>query len=197
MRRIVIPLSSVLSPLLRRGERNPSQTIGAQTRLDFMTDKSNWKVDFPIRQSEEHRVTRRQFALFACCSAAVFGSAWLAKGKVLSPRVATEPKFIARTDEIPVGGSKLFRYPTDVDPCILIRLATDGFAAYSQSCTHLKCPVYFKSEWNQLVCPCHDGLFSAEDGRVLAGPPQRPLPSHPIEVRDQEIWVSPPRPTSG
>src|SRR5207245_3364640 len=98
------PPSSVLSPLLRRGERNPSQTIGAQTRLDFMTDKSNWKLDFPIRQSEEHRVTRRQFALFACCSAAVFGSAWLAKGKVLSPRVGAEPKFIAGTDEIPVRG---------------------------------------------------------------------------------------------
>jgi nitrite reductase/ring-hydroxylating ferredoxin subunit len=161
-----------------------------------MTDKPHWKADFPIRQSEEHRVSRRQFAMFACCSAAVFGAAWLAKGKGLAPRVATEPKFIARTDELPVGGSKLFRYPTEADPCILIRLATDRFAAYSQSCTHLKCPVYFKSERNELVCPCHEGFFSADDGHVLAGPPQHALPSHPIEVRDQEIWVLPPRPTS-
>jgi hypothetical protein len=58
-----------------------------------------------------------------------FGAAWLAKGKVLAPRVATEPKFIARMDDIPVGGSKLFRYPAEADPCILIRLATDRFAA--------------------------------------------------------------------
>ena len=161
-----------------------------------MTDKPHWNADFPIRQSEEHRVTRRQFAKFACCSAAVFGAAWLAKGKVLAPRVATEPKFIARTDEIPVNGSKLFRYPTEADPCILIRLANDRFAAYSQSCTHLKCPVYFKAEWNQLVCPCHEGSFSAEDGRVLAGPPPRPLQRYRIEMRNQEIWVLPPQPTT-
>ena len=161
-----------------------------------MTHKPRWKVDFPIRQSEEHRVTRRQFAMFACCSAAVFGAAWLAKGKLLAPRVATEPKYIARTDEIPVGGSKLFRYPTEADPCILIRLTVDQFVAYSQSCTHLKCPVYFNDQSNQLVCPCHEGSFSAEDGRALGGPPLRPLPCHPIEVRDQEIWVLPPRPTS-
>lgn len=161
-----------------------------------MTDKPQWNADFPIRQSEEHRVTRRQFARFACCSAVVFGAAWLAKDKMLAPRVATEPKCIARTDELPVGGSKLFRYPTEADPCILIRLTTDRFAAYSQSCTHLKCPVYFESERNELVCPCHEGFFSADDGHVLAGPPQHALPSHPIEVRDQEIWVLPPRPTS-
>src|SRR5687768_15174736 len=161
-----------------------------------MPHKVHWNADFPIRQSEEHRVTRRQFAVFACCSAAVFGAAWLANGKLLAPRVATEPKLIARTDEIPVGGSKLFLYPTESDPCILVRLETDRFAAYSQSCTHLKCPVYFKSESNHLVCPCHEGWFNAEDGRVLAGPPPRPLPRYPVEVRDQEIWVLPPRPTS-
>src|SRR5881396_275094 len=130
---------------------------GIWNPLTTMSTQPNWRRDYPIRQAEEHRVTRRQFAMFACCSAAVFGAAWLAKGKVLAPRIATEPKIIARTDEIPVGGSKLFRYPTEVDPCILIRLATDRFAAYSQSCTHLKCPVYLKFESNQLVCPCHEG----------------------------------------
>ena len=152
---------------------------------------SAWKRDYPIRQSEEFRVTRRQFARFACCSAAVFGAAWLTKGKLLTPRVATEAKFVARIGEIPVGGSKLFRYPTESDPCILIRQRTDRFAAYSQSCTHLTCPVHFNAEKNQLVCPCHEGFFAAEDGRVLAGPPPRPLPRHAIEVRGQELWVLP------
>jgi Rieske Fe-S protein len=134
--------------------------------------------------------------MFACCSAAVFGAAWLAKGKMLAPRVAAEPKFIALTDEIPVGGSKLFRYPSEADPCILLRLAPDRFAAYSQSCTHLKCPVYFNAQQTQLICPCHEGSFSADDGSVLAGPPPRPLLRHSVEIRDQEIWVLPPRPMS-
>jgi len=159
-----------------------------------MPPPPHWKSDFPIRQSEEHRVSRRQFALFACCSAAVFGATWLAKDEVLAPRVPTKPRFVARLDEIPVGGSKLFRYPTEADPCILIRLAPDRLVAYSQSCTHLRCPVHFNPRSNQLVCPCHEGSFEADDGRVLAGPPPRALPRYPIEVRDQEIWVLPPRP---
>ena len=158
-----------------------------------MTNKPHWKSDFPISQSDEHRVSRRQFAVFACCSAAVFGAAWLARGQRLATRAPSEARFVARIDEIPVGGSKLFRYPTEADPCILIRLAPDRFAAYSESCTHLKCPVHFNPELNQLICPCHDGSFHANDGRVLAGPPRRALPRHRIEIRDEEIWVLPPR----
>ena len=156
-----------------------------------MSAQPSWKNDFSVRQSEEQRVARRQFLKFACCSAAVFGAAWFTKGKLLTPRVATESRFVARIGEIPVGGSKLFRYPTESDPCILIRLRTGRLAAYSQSCTHLMCPVHFNAEKNQLVCPCHEGFFAAEDGRVLAGPPRRPLPRHPIEVRGQELWVLP------
>ena len=156
-----------------------------------MSAQPSWKNDFSVRQSEEQRVARRQFLKFACCSAAVFGAAWFTKGKLLTPRVATESRFVARIGEIPVGGSKLFRYPTESDPCILIRLRTGRLAAYSQSCTHLMCPVHVNAEKNQLVCPCHEGFFAAEDGRVLAGPPRRPLPRHPIEVRGQELWVLP------
>ena len=34
--------------------------------------------------------------------------------------------------EIPVGGVKLFTYPTPKDPCILVRTASDTYVAYSQ-----------------------------------------------------------------
>lgn len=151
----------------------------------------NWKQDYPIRQSAEHRVSRRQFAKFACCSAAAFGAAGLVKDKLLAPPVATEPMRVTTVSELPVGGYKLFRYPTDDAPCILVRRAEDQFAAYSQSCTHLTCPVNYQHEQKQFFCPCHEGFFSAEDGRVLAGPPPRPLPRYPVEVRDGQIWVTP------
>ena len=151
----------------------------------------NWKSDYPVRQSEEHRVTRRQFAKFACGSALVFGASWLAKDALLAPGVSSEPKFVARFDEIPVGGYKLFRYPTESDPCILVRLTEQKFAAYSQSCTHLKCPVHYQHQEKQFYCPCHEGFFDAEDGRVLAGPPPRALSRYPVEIRGQEIWVLP------
>jgi Rieske Fe-S protein len=98
---------------------------------------------------------------------------------------------VARVAELPVGSSKLFTYPTEHHPCILVRLGETEFAAYSQSCTHLMCPVHYQHEKRQLRCPCHEGYFSAEDGHVLAGPPPRALPRYPVEIRDGEIWIKP------
>lgn len=43
----------------------------------------------------------------------------------------------------------------------------------------------------RFYCPCHEGPFSAEDGRVLARPPPKPLPRHPVEIRGGEVWVKP------
>jgi hypothetical protein len=34
-----------------------------------------------------------------------------------------------------------------------------------------------------IECPCHEGYFSVETGRVLQGPPQRPLPK--VVLRQQ------------
>ena len=150
-----------------------------------------WQQDYPVRQTAEHRVTRRQFAKFACCSAVAFGAGWVGKEKLLTPPPATEPRLVAKVNELAVGGYKLFRYPTEDAPCILVRLAKNEFAAYSQSCTHLMCPVNYRHEERQFYCPCHEGFFSAEDGRVLAGPPPRPLPRYPVEIRRGEIWVNP------
>jgi Rieske Fe-S protein len=84
----------------------------------------------------------------------------------------------------------LFRYPGENDLRILLRLDTDRFVAFDQRCTHLSCPVVFNAASRQMECPCHKGLFSAEDGRVLAGPPKRSLESVKVWVRDSHVWVS-------
>ena len=156
-----------------------------------MSQQPSWKSDYPVRQSAEHQVTRRQFAQFVCCSAVALGAGAAAKDKLFAPPVATEPLRVAKLSELPVGGYKLFYYPTEHHPCILVRLAEKEFAAYSQSCTHLMCPVHYRHEKKELYCPCHEGFFSAEDGRVLAGPPPRPLPRYPVELRGEELWVLP------
>jgi cytochrome b6-f complex iron-sulfur subunit len=151
----------------------------------------NWKSAFPVRQSDEHDVSRRQFCKVACCSALAVGGGWLLKDKLFPLPKATVPKFVARIEEVPVGGYRLFNYPTEHHPAILVRLGEGEFAAYSQSCTHLMCPVHYRHEKRDFYCPCHEGFFSAEDGRVLAGPPPRPLPRYPVEVRGDEIWMTP------
>ncbi len=156
-----------------------------------MAEQPDWKSNFPVRQSDEHDISRRQFAKVACCSAVAVSAGWMMRDKILPLPPATEPKLVARVADMPVGGSRLFRFPTEDHPAILVRLGESEFAAYSQACTHLMCPVHYQHEKKQFYCPCHEGFFSAQDGRVLAGPPPRPLPPYPVEVRDGQIWVKP------
>ncbi|HEU5430671.1 MAG TPA: ubiquinol-cytochrome c reductase iron-sulfur subunit, partial [Thermomicrobiales bacterium] len=77
---------------------------------------------------------------------------------------------------VPLGGVHYFAYPTAEDHAILLHLPDAGFVAYSGKCTHLSCAVYWNEARNQLVCPCHEGVFDPRTGEVVAGPPPRPLP---------------------
>lgn len=156
-----------------------------------MSDTPNWKSNFPVPRAAEHEVSRRQFVKIACCGALAVGAGWSVRDKLNPLPPATQPKLLAQVDDLAVGGYKLFRYPTEAHPCILVRLSETEFAAYSQSCTHLMCPVNYQHEQKRFYCPCHEGFFSAEDGRVLAGPPPRALPRYPVEVRHGEIWLTP------
>ena len=46
--------------------------------------------------------------------------------------------------------------------------------ALSARCTHEGCTVQYKADESIIWCACHNGRF-ALDGRVLSGPPPRPL----------------------
>lgn len=94
---------------------------------------------------------------------------------------------IAKVGEIPVGGSKIFTYPTDVEPCILLRPSGATYVAYSRLCTHQKCPIFYQPGDDRLNCPCHGAAYSIVDGSVLYGPPPRPLPRVALEQRGQDL----------
>jgi Rieske Fe-S protein len=47
--------------------------------------------------------------------------------------------------------------------------------------------VYYSKEEGRLECPCHEGYFSVRDGRVLQGPPQRPLPRIVLERQGDRL----------
>ena len=158
-----------------------------------MKAQPKWREDFPVHWEDDEYVTRREFTKFlGLTSFALFlGTAWIAVWERLRRRHAGAGPVqrIASVTELDLGEVKLFRYPTAQEPCILIRIAPDRFVAYSQLCTHLACPVVYEGKKERLRCPCHEGFFSAEDGRVLAGPPKRPLPKIALSVRGDEIWV--------
>ena len=149
--------------------------------------------DFPINWEDEHQVTRRTFVAFLVLLSTTFLAStgligllnWLRRQQA-SPFA---PLRIAQLQEIPVGGVKLFYYPTASDPCLLVRASAEQFLAYSQKCTHLSCPVLYQAAEKQFYCPCHAGRFAVEDGRPLSGPPKRPLPRITLKVTGDEIWA--------
>jgi len=146
---------------------------------------------YPIKQSGEHAVSRRQFATFCGCAAVALAAGVPLKQKLLTPPEAGASLDVAGLDEVRAGEALQFNYPTADHPCLLIRFSEDDFAAYNASCTHLMCPVHYDGESNKLVCPCHHGFFDARNGSPLAGPPRRSLPRYEVNVTDGRIVVGP------
>ncbi len=152
-----------------------------------------WKDEFSVHSADERYVTRRQFTKFlVLTSLGMFvGQVWILIKRWLAGKPSPLPQqAIARKEDIAVGEVKLFTYPTAEDHCIMVRTAADHYVAYSQKCTHLSCAVYYAKEANRLECPCHRGFFAVEDGRVLAGPPTRPLPKIVITARGEDLVAS-------
>lgn len=147
-----------------------------------------WREEFSVFKSDERYVSRRQLTKFlSLTSLAMFaGNMWILVRSKLQAKPAPLPQVaVARLGEIPVGGVKLFQYPQVKEQCILVRTAEDHYAAYSQKCTHLSCAVFYAE--GALVCPCHEGRFSVQDGSVLQGPPTRALPVVKLERRGDQL----------
>lgn len=148
-----------------------------------------WQDEFSVFTADERYVNRRQFTKFLTLTsfAMLAGNLWILV-KAWFYRAPSFPRqAVAAADEIPVGGVKMFAYPTADDPCILVRTAADSYVAYSQKCTHLSCAVYYAPDQQQLECPCHQGFFAVSDGSVLQGPPRRPLPRIALERQGGEL----------
>jgi Rieske Fe-S protein len=157
---------------------------------DGSSTKPAWAEEFSIYAAEDAYVQRRQFTKFLVMTSfgMVAGNAWI----WLKAATAEEPagwpeRVIGRASEIGPGTVRFFSYPGEQDPCILVRRTGGEFTAFSQKCTHLSCAVYYAPTRDRLECPCHEGYFYAANGRVLQGPPPRPLPQIRLEQRGDDL----------
>ncbi|PYS46675.1 MAG: (2Fe-2S)-binding protein [Acidobacteria bacterium] len=151
--------------------------------------------DFPYERDAEAQVTRREFCNFLALTstALLVGAAGFAAKSALDARSesAFTPALIPNAAQMPVGSALNFRYPTEKDTAILVRVSETEYYAYGQKCTHLSCPVYFEREHGGFECPCHEGAFDVKTGTVLYGPPPRPLDRIEIELRaNGEVWAT-------
>src|SRR5512133_1080763 len=72
-----------------------------------------WQDEFSVFTADERYVNRRQFTKFlTLTSLAMFvGNLWIAVRAWFSGQPAFAAQAVARLDELPVGGVKLFSYP--------------------------------------------------------------------------------------
>ncbi len=149
-----------------------------------------WRKDFPVQQAESSYVTRREFTKFLVLTsgATVVGNGYFLLDRIRKPDRSSPSHQIAIAEEIAENGVKQFFYPTNNDPALLIRLK-NSYVAYQQRCTHLSCPVHFSALSGRIECPCHNGAFEVETGRVLEGPPPRPLPRIKLRIENGKIFA--------
>lgn len=92
---------------------------------------------------------------------------------------------VGREDEIPVWASK--KVVLGGSALLVVRTPKE-FKAFSAICTHLGCIVFWESLRKEIACPCHAGFFDLE-GRVVSGPPPKPLMTYPVSVIDGKVMV--------
>ena len=66
---------------------------------------------------------------------------------------------------------------------MVFRDADDELRALDAKCTHEGCTVTYVPAESVIACACHNARFDI-DGRVISGPPPRPLPQHDVHQDD-------------
>ena len=90
------------------------------------------------------------------------------------------------TDLRPNSG-RIFKFGSQ--PGLLIRSERGEWRALSAVCTHLNCTVQYRLDSQQIWCACHNGLYDL-NGKVIGGPPPRPLEEYAVNIRNDEVVVS-------
>jgi menaquinol-cytochrome c reductase iron-sulfur subunit len=70
----------------------------------------------------------------------------------------------------------------------VVKQASGDFVVFNGHCTHLGCAYHWQADQNQFECPCHGGVYS-KDGKVVAGPPPRPLDTLETSVQNGVLQV--------
>ncbi|MFJ7495389.1 Rieske (2Fe-2S) protein [Streptomyces sp. NPDC097727] len=98
----------------------------------------------------------------------------------------TAPVQLGAAEEVPVGGSKLYR-----DQRVIVTCPAKGqYKAFSAQCTHAGC-LLDKVEDNVGNCPCHGSRFDTTTGKAMRGPATAPLPSVPVRIEDGRLVAGP------
>lgn len=137
-------------------------------------------------------MTRRTFLIMLLSTTGVLGAAGLLAPIVryaypAVKAVAVAKLKVATAAQLAAAGGELdFDYQDT--PSSLVKLEDGTYVGVSRVCTHLGCIIKWQAEDARFFCPCHAGIFSPT-GKVLGGPPPRPLAKLVVRVQGADIWV--------
>ncbi|MUT67977.1 ubiquinol-cytochrome c reductase iron-sulfur subunit [Paenibacillus sp. NEAU-GSW1] len=165
---------------------------GKNNKIPF--DENNYTHN--IHKQNERLLDRRGFMKTMVGAAGVFAVSTLPWGGLAAKELmglgtkSHAKKKIVDIASLPIGEAAEFSYPSEHESALLIRLGENEYKAYQNACTHLKCPVFWSSEEEKMVCPCHHGYFDPKSGKPTAGPPRRPLPEIVIAVENDAVFAT-------
>lgn len=85
-------------------------------------------------------------------------------------------------DQVTVGSGVVYDGPK-----VVVTQPTEGdIRAFTAVCPHQGCLVSEVTN-NEILCPCHGSLFSAEDGAVITGPATTGLAPVDVSVVDDQV----------
>jgi menaquinol-cytochrome c reductase iron-sulfur subunit len=145
---------------------------------------------------EAGTMTRRRFAVWGTTISGAAVSLLLGIpiiGFLASPLVrrrdAGTEKLVGYVGDIPEGRPVRYEVffpqdawavPEQAHTVYVVRHGSD-YDVFSNTCTHMQCPVRFQQDLNQFLCPCHGGLYDLR-GKNVGGPPPQPLPKYTSRI---------------
>ena len=139
------------------------------------------------RMVHKGRFSRREFlGLGAAAGLGVAGAPLLSSCGRDLPEV-NKGKAIIEAEKLEPNSAFTFVDVGTGEPYVLVRMPDGEFVLYSAECTHNGCTVGYEPDSQYLVCPCHASKFRAEDGDVVSGPADKPLPELAIKIENGKV----------
>ena len=168
-RKLLVRLLAGAGSALAAALAIPSLSLGPSPGRDLF--RSGWRKGDPVVDQQGNRMRPRDIPVEGIVT--VFPEGRLHESDTQTVLVRVDPSLL----ELPEGRSEW---------------APEGTIAYSKLCTHVGCPVgLYRSEAQQLLCPCHQSTFDVLRGAVpLFGPAARPLPQLPLALDENGYLVA-------
>jgi cytochrome b6-f complex iron-sulfur subunit len=102
------------------------------------------------------------------------------------PEASVNEANVGKVADFAVNSGKIVRFGSK--PVLVIRRSENEWRAFAGVCTHLNCTVQYEQARHQIWCACHNGFYDL-NGKVVSGPPPRPLEEYQVRIRGEEVVV--------